>query len=97
MVLQRHVPSNAPRAWRMLGLAAAYSLAMVTGTALLIAAFSGMDDSSRVTGSDGQKLTAAEVVMQQAAERAMQQQQAPQTMVLASSRNGFLTNDKRGL
>jgi hypothetical protein len=87
MVLHRHPPSNATDTLRVCGLAAAYALALVTGTAVLIAAF-GAHDGSRATGPNG--LTAADVVMQQAAERGVQE---PEALVLAS-RN--LPNDKRG-
>lgn len=66
MVLHRHVPRLASHTVRVYGLAAAYVFVLVTGTAILIAAFGNPDDG-RVTGPGGQQLTAAEVVMQQAA------------------------------
>jgi hypothetical protein len=87
MVLHRLTPSTAPHPLRVWGLAVAYAFALVTGTAVLIAAF-GAQDASRPTSPNG--LTAADVVMQQAAERGVQ---APEALLLAS-RN--LPNDKRG-
>jgi hypothetical protein len=87
MVLHRHLPSTSTHTLRVCGLAVAYAFALVTGTAVLIAAF-GAHDGSRATGPNG--LTAADVVMQQAAERGVQ---APEALLLAS-RN--LSNDKRG-
>ena len=87
MVLNRHRSSTATHTLRVCGLAAAYALALVTGTAVLIAAF-GAHDASLAPGPNG--LTAADVVMQQAAERGVQ---APEALLLAS-RN--LPNDKRG-
>ena len=89
MVLHRHAPGNASHTLRVCGFVAAYAFVLVTGTAVLIAAF-GANDNGRVTGRDGLPLTAAEVVMQQAAERAMQ---APEALLLAA-RN--IPNDKRG-
>ncbi|MEP6792130.1 MAG: hypothetical protein ABI907_12220 [Ramlibacter sp.] len=89
MVLHHTFPSDAARGVRALALAAACAVAVVTGTALLIAAFSGNYDGS-VVGADGQSVTMAEVVMQQAAERALV---SPRTEVLASTvsnaRHGF--------
>lgn len=87
MVLHRQLSSTATHTLRVCGLAAAYALALVTGTAVLIAAL-GAHDASLPSGPNGQ--TAADVVMQQAAERGVQ---APEGLVLAS-RN--LPNDKRG-
>ena len=89
MVLHRHAPGNASHTLRVCGLVAAYGFVLVTGTAVLIAAF-GAHDDGRVSGRDGQRVTAAEVVMQQAADRAVQ---APAALLLASR---ILPNDKRG-
>jgi hypothetical protein len=76
-------------ALRKLGLAAAYAVAMVAGTVLLMAAFSGQDDG-RMVGADGQPVTAADVVMQSATERALV---SPTAAVLAGNslieRRGF--------
>ncbi len=66
MVLHRHPHRFASHTLRVCGLVAAYAFVLVTGTAILIAAFGNQDDG-RVTGPGGQQLTAAEVVMQQAA------------------------------
>ena len=66
---------------RSLALAAAYAAAVVTGTALLIAAFA--DDGSPA-------VTRSEVVMQQATERALVSPQGP---ALAANQS----NDKRGM
>lgn len=89
MVLHRTASGNASHTLRLVGFGAAYALTLATGTALLIAAF-GSHDDGRVTGPDGLKVTAAEVVMQQAAQRALQ----PPQGVLVASRNAL--NDKRG-
>lgn len=66
MVLHRHTPPTSTHTLRVCGLVAAYAFVLVTGTAILIAAF-GAHDDGRVTGPNGQQLTAAEVVMQQVA------------------------------
>lgn len=87
MVLHRHLSSTATHTLRVCGLAVAYALALVTGTAVLIAAL-GAHDTNLPSGPNG--LTVADVVMQQAAERGVQ---APEALLLAS-RN--LPNDKRG-
>lgn len=86
-----HQPAHTdtPRSLRSLVLAAAYAVTVVTGTALLIAAFSGNYDGS-VVGADGQRMTVAEAVMQQAAERALVSPRGP---VLA----GSISNDRRGM
>ena len=73
---------------RKLGPAAVYAAAMVGGTTLLMAAFSGQDDS-RLVGSNGHPVTMAEVVMQSAAERALV---SPKTAVLAAN----TSNERRG-
>jgi hypothetical protein len=88
MVLHRAAHRN-PHTLRLLGFAVAYTFAMATGTALLIATFSAFDHGPTPVGGAG--VTAAEVVMQQTAERAMQAQRS----VVLASRN--LANDKRGL
>lgn len=90
MVSHRLISGSASHTLRVLGLATAYSLALTIGTALLIAALGAYDDG-RVTGADGQKVTAAELVMEQAAQRAVA---LPDGVVLASR---HLSNDKRGL
>ncbi|MDB5941390.1 MAG: hypothetical protein JWQ13_956 [Ramlibacter sp.] len=86
MVLHRPAPGNT-HTLRFVGYAAAYSLAMATGTALLIAGFAAQSNGNAA----GSQPTVAEVVMQQAAERAMQ----PQEAQLMAARNTL--NDKRGL
>ena len=70
---------------RKLWLALAYAVAMVAGTMLLIAAFSGQGDPVTVGGT-----TRAEVLMQSAAERALV---SPQAAVLA----GSTSNERRGI
>lgn len=65
MVSHRHSHPFASHTLRLCGLAA-YAFVLVTGTAILIAAF-GDQDEGRVTSPGGQQLTAAEVVMQQVA------------------------------
>jgi hypothetical protein len=89
MVLHRTAPHPT---WtlRSLGYAAAYALAMVMGTALLMAVLAGAPDG-RVIGPDGQRITAAESTMQAAAERALVSGKAA---VLAATTN---SNDKRGM
>ena len=72
---------------RKLGLPAAYAAAMVGGTAILIAAFTGQDSTS-MTSFNG--ATRAEVVMQSAAERALV---SPTAAVLA----GNASNERRGI
>jgi hypothetical protein len=89
MVLHRPASSNALHSFKLLGIVVAYALALATGTALLIAAIGAADDG-RVTGPGGVRMTRAEAVMQQTAERAVQQ---PEVLLLAA-RN--LPNDKRG-
>jgi hypothetical protein len=90
MVLHRYASSSASHTLRVCGLAAAYAFVLVTGTAMLIAAF-GAHDDGRVTAPDGERVTAAEVVMQRTAERGVQ---APEALLLASR---TVSNDKRGL
>lgn len=89
MVQNRFTPSHATHSLRVAGFVAVYAFALAIGTAVLIGLFGAHDDRS-VTGADGVKLTAAEVVMQQTAERGVQ---TPQPVLLAF-RN--LPNDKRG-
>lgn len=88
MVSHRHATSKS-HTLRVCGFVAAYVFALATGTAVLIAAFGSFDDG-RLPGPDGSTLTAAEVVMQQTAERGLPQ---PEALLLAA-RN--LPNDKRG-
>jgi len=68
---------------------AAYAFLMVTGTAVLIAALVPDHDGGQ-TGPDGQRMTAAEVVMQRSAERSVA---APDALLIASRTT---PNDKRG-
>ena len=91
MVLHRHAAPSASHTLRLFGAVAAYAFVLVTGTAILMAAFASHGDG-RVTGADGQRVTAAEVLMQQTAERGVPQQPAA---LLVASRT--LPNDKRGL
>jgi hypothetical protein len=74
-----------------LGLGLVYAAVMVSGTALLMAAFTGNDNTS-MTGADGNSVTRAEVVMQSAAERALVSPQGP---LVAG--NVKLANEERGL
>ena len=74
---------------RKLCFAAAYAAALVTGTALMMAAFSGPDDARRM-GADGTPITMADVVMQSAAERALV---SPKTAVLVENLN---LDERRG-
>ena len=71
------------------GYAAAYALALATGTALLIGALGSYEDS-RATSPGASAMTRAELVMQRTAERGV----APgsEATLLA----GALPNDKRG-
>ena len=89
MVLHQAPTPNARHSVRSLVLAFAYAAGVVSGTALLIAAFSGNYDGSVVV-DNGNRVTMAEMVMQQAAERALV---SPRTEVLA----GNVLNEKRGL
>ena len=88
MVLQRHASGTHPTL-RVYGLVVAYAFAMATGTAVLIAAFGAFDDGPSAR-FDGSTVTAAEVLMQQTAERALPAQDALQL----AFRN--ILNDKRG-
>jgi len=81
MLLLEPTSNAQPHAARRLAYTVAYVLLMVAGTAVLILAFSRHDDT-RMLGADGQPVTAAEVVMQSAAERALV---SPKTAVLAGN------------
>jgi hypothetical protein len=72
----------------LFGYAAAYALALATGTALLIAAL-GSYDAGPVTGAAG--MTRADLVMQQAAAEGVK----PSTDALIVAARS-LPNDKRG-
>ena len=89
MVLHQAPTPHGSHSARTLVMAFAYAAAVVAGTAFLIAAFSGNFNGS-VAGDGGDRVTMAEVVMQQAAERALV---SPRTEVLA----GNVLNEKRGL
>jgi hypothetical protein len=69
MVLH-HTHQPVSQALRALGLATAWLAAMVAGTALLMAVFSGPGDA-RLVGADGRPITQADVVMQATAEQAL--------------------------
>ena len=66
-----------------------YAAVMVSGTTLLMAALGGAGESG-LTGPDGQRMTASEVVMQSAAERALV---SPKSAVLAGDPT---TTERRG-
>ena len=89
MVLHRSVSSHAFHPLRIAGLVGAYAFALVTGTAVLIAAIGSFSDADSAAGGPGQ-ITAAEIVMQQAAERGVQ----PEATVVLASRHESI--DKRG-
>ena len=74
-------PAHDAHAVHKLAYALAYAVLMVAGTALLIMAFS-RPDGLQMLGPDGQSITAAEVVMQSAAERALV---SPTAAVLAAT------------
>jgi hypothetical protein len=88
MVLHRHASPKSDTL-RVCGLAAIYAFALVTGTAVLMAAFAPSDDG-RVAAAGGQRLTAADISMQRAADSALL---APEALVVAGR---TLPNDKRG-
>ena len=89
MVLHRSAPGSASRTLRVFAFAAAYAFVLVTGTAVLMAAFAPSHDDGP-TGPDGQRLTAAEVVMQRSAERGVS---AADALLIAFR---TIPNDKRG-
>ena len=89
MALHRSPFVSASRTLRVFGFTAAYAFVMVTGTAILMAALVPDHDGGQ-TGTDGQRLTAAEVVMQRSAERGV----AATDAFLIASRT--ISNDKRG-
>ena len=65
MFLNRHIHTGT-QTLRICGLLVAYAFVLVTGTAILIAAFGAVDDG-RATASSGPQLTAAEMVIEQVA------------------------------
>ena len=87
MVLHRSASGSASHTLRVVGVLAAYSFVLVTGTAVLIAALGGHGAPPTPAV---QQLTAGEVVMQRTQERGVQ---TPEAFLLAS-RN--MPNDKRG-
>ncbi|MFC5498949.1 hypothetical protein ACFPOE_15480 [Caenimonas terrae] len=89
MVTHRSASKSASHTVRMCGLAAGYAFVLITGTAVMMAAFASHDDG-RVRGTNGERVTAAEVAMQRAADGAVQQ---PEALLVASR---TLSNDKRG-
>ena len=89
MVSHRTGPGSASRTLRVCGFAAAYAFVLVTGTAVMMAAFAPNRDGSE-TGSDGQRVTAAELAMQRSAERGVQ---APKRLLMAYS---TIPDDRRG-
>ena len=84
MVLHRSASGFASRTMRVLGFAVAYTLVLVTGTAVFMAALGSLDHGREDSA-----------IGQQSIESAMQQrgEQAPEAFLLAS-RN--FSNDKRG-
>lgn len=87
MVLHR--PASSHPSLRVAGFAAAFSLALVTGTALLIGVFGSIGDGGGAS-VDGVRMTVSEMTMQQTAQRAVQQ---PEMLLAARNQQ----NDKRGL
>ncbi len=74
----------------LFGYAAAYALALATGTALLIGAL-GSYDADPVTRTDATGMTRADLVMQQAAAQGVK---PPADALIVAARS--LPNDKRG-
>lgn len=89
MALHTSASVGASRTLRVIGFAATYAFVMVTGTAMLIAVLVPNHDGGQ-TGPDGQRMTAAEVVIQHSAERSIA---APDALLIASR---TISNDKRG-
>ena len=89
MVLLRSVTSHTMHPLRMAGLVGAYAFALVTGTAILIAAIGSLDNADSAAVGPGQ-ITAAELVMKQTAERGVD---SSKSMLLAASNQ---LNNKRG-
>ena len=89
MVLHSSVSSHTIHPLQIAGLIGAYALALVTGTAILIATMGSLDNADSAAVGPGQ-ITAAELVMQQTAERGVEPSKA---MLLAASNQA---NDKRG-
>ena len=89
MVLHSSVSGYTFHPLRIAGLVGAYALALVTGTAILIAAIGSLDNADPTAVGPG-KITAAELVMQQTAELGVEPFKA---MLLAASNQA---NDKRG-
>ncbi len=88
MVIYRSTTYSAMRRLSSLGTGLLGVVATVTGTALLMAAFSAGDDAQMVD-AQGRMTTVADVVMESATERALV---SPQVSVLA-----YQPNDRRGL
>ena len=88
MVLHKSAPGTASRTLRVLSFAAAYAFVLVTGTAVLMAAFAPRHDGSE-TGADGQRVTAAEVVMQRSAERGVHEALLIATRTIPNDKRGF--------
>ena len=89
MVSHRSVSNHTMHPLRIAGLAGAYGFALVTGTAILIAAIGSLDNANSAAVGPGQ-ITAAELVMQQTTERDVDSFKA---MLLAASNQ---VNNKRG-
>ena len=89
MALHTSASVGASRTRCVIGFAAAYAFVMITGTAMLMAVLVPNHDGGQ-TGPDGQRMTAAEVVMQRSAERS---DSAPDALLIASR---TISNDKRG-
>ena len=89
MVLHRSVSSLGMHPLRIAGLVGAYSFALVTGTAILIAAIGSLDNADSVALGPGQ-ITSAELVMHKTTERDVESSKA---MLLAASNQ---VNIKRG-
>ena len=89
MVLHRSVSNLTVRPLRIVGLVGAYALALVTGTAILIAAIGFLDNADSAAVGPGH-FTAAELVMKQTAERGVESSKA---LLIAASNQ---LNNKRG-
>ena len=89
MVSHRSGSGSASHILRVCGAVAAYAFALVTGTAVLIAAFGAFDDGT-APSPQGQQISASDQVMQRTAERGVQ---APGAFLLAAK---TISNDKRG-
>ena len=89
MVLLRSVTSHTMHPLRIAGLVGAYAFALVTGTAILIAAIGSSGNADSAAVGPGQ-ITFAELVMHQTTERDVESFKA---MLLAASNQ---LNNKRG-